>query len=106
LAEQYEEFRAAGAEVVVVTRDSADAVNAHFQEHNIPFPCLLDPEQQAYGLFEVDTRLLSLGQRPGLFVIDVQGVISYAYIGRQQWEIPSNAQVLEVCSVIPCEAAA
>ena len=33
--------------------------------------------------------MISLGQRPGLFVIDAEGVVRYAYLGFQQWEIPS-----------------
>ena len=44
-------------------------------------------------------------ERPALFVIDREGVVRYAYLGWQQWEIRSNAEVLEVCRGIPCEVA-
>jgi hypothetical protein len=33
--------------------------------------------------------MVSLGQRPGLFIIDGEGTVRYAYLGFQQWEIPS-----------------
>ena len=36
-----------------------------------------------------------MGQRPGQFVIDRGGVIRYAYVGKQQWEIPDNDMVLD-----------
>ena len=38
--------------------------------------------------------MVSLGQRPGLFVIDKEGVVRYAYLGWQQWEIPSVDETL------------
>jgi hypothetical protein len=33
--------------------------------------------------------MISLGLRPGLFIIDREGAVRYAYLGFQQWEIPA-----------------
>lgn len=71
-------------------------------EHGIPFPCLVDPEHSVYNQYEVRSKLLSLGQRPALFIIDREGVVRYAYLGWQQWEIPRNETVLEMCRSIKC----
>ncbi len=38
---------------------------------------------------------LSVGQRPGLFIVDRAGIVRYAYLGNQQWEIPPNREVLQ-----------
>jgi len=102
LAEQYREFVDAGAEVVTVLSDSADRAHSYFEQHGIPFSCLVDPGHQVYDLYQVERRSVSMGQRPGLFVIDSNGIVQYAHIGWQQWEIPENAGVLEVCRGIPC----
>jgi peroxiredoxin len=55
----------------------------------------VDNELDVYQQFDVQSKLTSLGQRPGLFIIDKQGLTRYAYLGTQQWEIPSNQIVLE-----------
>lgn len=93
---QYQEFREAGAEVIALVRDTQQAAQAFFKKRPIPFPCLVDTEGSVYHQFEVKSKLLSLGQRPALFVIDREGIVRYAYLGTQQWEIPANEEVLKI----------
>lgn len=104
MTEDYLEFTQAGAEVIAVVWETKERAHTYFEEHNVPFLCLVDPEHRVYDQYEVKSSLQSLGQRPGLFVIDVEGIVRYAYLGWQQWEIPPNAEVLEVCRDIRCEA--
>ncbi len=85
-----------GAEVVAVAPTSAEPTESFAKEHGLPFPCLPDPDHHVFDIYGVESKALSLGQRPGLFVIDKQGVVRYAHIGNQQWEIPSVDVVLEV----------
>ncbi len=106
MTEQHQEFLNAGAEVIALVNDTEEHALAYFKGHGIPFPCLIDPGRIVYGQYEVQSRLLSLGQRPGLYVIDREGVVRYAYLGWQQWEIPGNAEVLEACRDIRCQAPA
>jgi hypothetical protein len=42
--------------------------------------------------------LASLGQRPAVFVVDQTGAVRFDSIGTQQWQIPSNDNVLLVLS--------
>jgi peroxiredoxin len=102
LTEQHQEFNRAGVEVIAVLNDSPENARAYFQQHTIPFPCLIDPEHTVYDRYQVESKVLSLGQRPGLFVIDREGTVRYTYIGWQQWEIPNSAGVLELCRSIHC----
>lgn len=106
MTEQYQEFKAAGAEIIALVKDTGERARAYSTEHRLPFPCLVDPEHTVYDQYEVNSKLLSLGQRPALFVIDREGIVRFAYLGWQQWEIPSNTEVLEVCRGIACEAEA
>lgn len=92
----YEEFHKAGAEIVTLVRDTQENARDYFQRHNIPFNCLADLTGEVYHRYEVKSKLLSLGQRPALFVLDRDGIVRYAYLGSQQWEIPGNKEVLEV----------
>jgi peroxiredoxin Q/BCP len=97
LRDRYAEFADRGAEVLAVAADTPDNARDFFQSHQLPFPCLPDPGRDVYKLYGVESNVFSLGQRPGLFVIDAEGIVQFAYVGRQQWEIPSiDATLREV----------
>ncbi|RME82802.1 MAG: thioredoxin peroxidase [Caldilineae bacterium] len=94
LRQDYEQFRQRNAEVVVIAPDTLGNAQDYFRRHQLPFPGLVDETHAVYDLYDVQSRVLSLGQRPGLFIIDREGVVRYAYLGSQQWEIPPNREVL------------
>ncbi len=83
-----------------MVRDTQAAAHTYFEKHGVPFPCLVDPENRVYRQYEVKSKLLSLGQRPALFVLDKEGIVRYAYLGSQQWEIPGNEEVLAICGAL------
>ena len=76
--DQYEDFVAAGAEVIGVSRDDA-ASHAKFREHHrLPFTLLSDPDGKiafSWGVRNV------LGVIPGrvTFVFDKQGVVRHRF---------------------------
>ena len=67
----------------------------YFERNDIPFPCLADPKREVFRQYDVKSAMVSLGQRPGLFVIDGDGIVRFAHLGFQQWEIPSVEDTLE-----------
>ena len=104
MTEQYREFIAAGVQILAVVHDSEETARDYVQRHKIPFPCLVDAAHEVYDLYQVERKAISLGQRPGLFVIDRDGLVRFAYVGWQQWEIPRDGEILELCRGIPCGA--
>lgn len=82
--------------------DTAEEAERFLKTNPIPFPLLLDPEHWLFGQYDVASTALSLGQRPALFVIDVEGITRFSHVGLQQWEIPSNEMVLEQVRCVPC----
>ena len=74
--------------------DILEHARSYFERSRLPFPCLADPDRRVFRLYDVQSRLVSLGQRPALFVIDKESVVRFAYLGWQQWEIPTNETVL------------
>lgn len=95
MRQDYYKFLELDAEIVAITPDTMGNAQSYFKNNQFPFPGLVDNELKVYQLFDVQSKLTSLGQRPGLFIIDKQGITRYAYLGTQQWEIPSNKIVLE-----------
>ena len=94
MRDRYQEFQQRGAEVIAIAPDILENARRYFQSNDIPFPCLPDADRQVYRQYDVKSALISLGQRPGLFVIDKEGVVRYAYLGWQQWEIPTVDETL------------
>ena len=88
------EFDKRDAQLLAIAPDSLEQAHSYFERNEIPFPCLADPEREVYRQYDVKSALVSMGQRPGLFIVDGEGVVRYAYLGWQQWEIPSVEETL------------
>ncbi len=94
MRDRHGEFQQRDAQVIAIAPDTLENAKSYFQLHEIPFPCLPDPDRSVFRLYDVKSALISLGQRPALFVIDEDGVVRYAHLGWQQWEIPSVDETL------------
>ena len=80
---------------MAVAPDTVAHAQAYFKQNDIPFPCLADPDRRVFRVYDVKSAMISLGQRPGLFVIDGAGVVRFAHLGFQQWEIPTVDDTLK-----------
>ena len=76
----YDEFKAIGAEVIGISKDSAASHLRFAEKHSLPFVLLSDPERQAieaYGVWQ-EKKLygkVSMGVVRTTFIIDENGVI-------------------------------
>jgi peroxiredoxin Q/BCP len=95
LRDRITEFEDRGARVLALAPDSLENSRRYFENNEIPFPCLADPDRTVFRQYDVKSALVSLGQRPGLFIIDREGIVRYAYLGWQQFEIPSVDETLK-----------
>lgn len=89
MRDRYSEFQQRGATVLAIAPDSLEVARTYFEINEIPFLCLPDPNRAVFRQYDVKSAMVSLGQRSGLFIIDREGIVAYAYLGFQQWEIPS-----------------
>lgn len=76
--DQYEDFLAAGADVVGVSRDSAESHAKFKAHHRLPFRLFTDPDGAAAKAFEVK-KTFGLLQGRVTFVIDPGGVIRHRF---------------------------
>lgn len=83
---------------MAVAPDDADGVARFVQDNDYPFPLLADSEHRVFDAYDVGNKLVSLGQRPAVFVVDSNGIVRFDSIGNQQWQIPTNDNVLAVLS--------
>jgi peroxiredoxin Q/BCP len=96
LRDDYERFATLDAEVLAISAEGAAAGEAYLRSHPLPYPVVVDADHEVFDDYDVTSRLMSLGQRPGLFVVDADGLIRFDSIGVQQWQIPPNEKVLEM----------
>ena len=98
MREDINRFIEAGAQVVAVAPEGRDAVARFVEKEEYPFPILADDDHAVFDDYDVASKLMSLGQRPAVFVIDRDGIVRFDSVGTQQWQIPSNDNVLTVLS--------
>ncbi len=60
----------------------------------VPFALVTDPKHKVFDDYDVAKKLMSLGQRPALFVLDEHGVVRYNQVGTQQTDIPPIDETL------------
>jgi peroxiredoxin len=96
LRDDIERFTNAGARIVAIAPDTNEGVARFVRDRDYPFSLLADPDHTTFDAYDVIAQLMSLGQRPALFVVDTDGQVRFDSIGTQQWQIPSNDNVLAV----------
>jgi len=96
LREDIDRFTEAGARVVAIAPDTLDGVEKFVRGNEYPFALLADVDHAVFDGYDVVSTMMSLGQRPALFVVDRDGVVRFDSIGTQQWQIPTNDNVLKV----------
>lgn len=101
MRERYDEIRDKGVEVLALAPGSLEQTGAFAAAHRIPFPLLADPQLEVYRTYQVESRLLSLGQRAALYAIDRDGLVRYAFLGAQQWQLGNTDQALAALADSP-----
>ena len=96
LRQEYEEFVARDAEIVVVGPDSEQAFRDYWQKEDLPFVGLADPSHTVAGRYGQEVKLLKFGRMPALMVIDKAGQVVYTHYGGSMQDIPPNGAILAV----------
>ncbi len=82
--------------MLAISAESPQRSESYLRSHPLPYPTLIDADHEVFDAYDVTSRLISLGQRPALFVVDTEGVVRFEEVGAQQYNIPPNDKVLEV----------
>lgn len=96
MREDYSEFVARGAEVLVVGPDGPRAFQRTWKDEAFPFPGLADPQNTVADLYRQEVNLLKLGRMPAVLVVDKAGQIRYQHYGESMSDIPLNQEILEL----------
>jgi peroxiredoxin len=76
LGRMYDQFREAGAEIIVILGEDVDKSREYAEGIKLPFPILSDPDRAVYHLYELEKYFL-LFQRTASLVVDKGGIVRY-----------------------------
>ena len=96
LRQDYAEFTARQAEVIVVGPDDAVSFRYHWDADHYPFIGLPDPHHEVADLYGQEIKFLKLGRMPALLVIDRAGIVRSAHYGKSMSDIMQNWEVLRL----------
>ena len=96
LRQEYEEFVARDAEVVVIGPDSEAAFKDFWQREDMPFAGLADPTHTVARRYGQEVKLLKFGRMPAMMVIDRDGLVRYRHYGNAMSDIPPNQEILAI----------
>ena len=96
LRQDYEQFVARDAEVLVIGPDGPRAFPRTWQTEGFPFPGLADPQHTVANQYNQEVNLLKLGRMPAVLVVDKQGKICFEHYGESMSDIPLNQEILGV----------
>jgi len=94
LRREHDEFVKRGAEVIVIGPESARAFAKWWQEHDMPFTGLADPDHSVSKLYGQQVKIFKLGRMPAQLIIDKKGMIRYKHYGSSMSDIPENGDIL------------
>jgi len=100
LRQDYDAFVERGTEVIAVGPDTKKAFQNFWEEKNMPFVGLADPNHKVAGKYEQEVNLLKLGRMPAQIIIDKKGIVRYVHYSNSMSDITENEEILEILDEI------
>ena len=94
LRQQYNQFVARNAEVIVIGPENANTFARYWYRYDYPFVGLPDPQHKVADRYGQEVNLLKLGRLPTLIIVDRLGRVRYQHHGRSMRDIPDNSGIL------------
>ena len=94
LRQDYPQFKAQQAEIIVVGPENKNAFQKYWVEENLPFIGLPNPKSTVLKLYGQEVNLFKLGRMPAQVIIDRQGTVRFIHYGHSMSDIPPNSEIL------------
>jgi len=94
LRRDYQKLSELDTEVVVVGPEGAESFRKFWENEDLPFIGLPDPDHRTAKLYGQEFKLLKLGRMPAQMLIDKSGKLRYAYYGNSMADITPNDDIM------------
>jgi len=96
LSQDYRKFVDRNAEVIAVGPEDREEFAEFWNNNEMPFPGIPDPEHVLADLYGQVDDPLKFGRNPVMVVIDIEGRIRFEHHGKGAGDIVENKQILEL----------
>jgi peroxiredoxin len=94
LRQDYAAFEKQDTVILAVGPDSHEDFKRFWQEKDLSFIGLADPDHKVAGLYDQDVKLLKFGRIPAQMLIDKNGVLQFVHYSRSMSDITENETIL------------
>lgn len=94
MRQDYAQFTARDAEILVIGPDGPRAFQRYWAEQAMPMVGLADPKHTVADVYNQQVNWLKLGRMPAVVVVDKAGQIRYTHYGDSMSDIPPNSELL------------
>lgn len=95
MQEEYPSFQQLNAEILAISVEDPTIGEQVSKLLDLQYPVLSDQDHQVTDQYGVYNLLGDSLAAPSVFVIGLDGIIKWAYVGQDTSDRPSNAMVLE-----------
>lgn len=94
LRQDYQEFVDRDVAILVIGPENAGRFSDYFNENQLPFTGLPDPNHSVLKLYGQEVSLFKLGRMPAQVLVDKNGIARYVHYGKSMADIPDNEELL------------
>jgi peroxiredoxin len=105
LRQDYPEFVARDAEVIVVGPENAQAFRDYWHQEGLNFVGLPDPKHTVLKRYGQEVKLFKLGRMPAQVIVDKGGQARFVHYGNAMSDIPPNDELLALLDQLNQETA-
>lgn len=104
MRQDYEKFQERDAEVVSIGPEGAESFRKHWEQNDLSFAGLPDPEHKVLKLYGQEVKLFKLGRMPAQMIVDKQGILRFVHYGHSMKDIPGNDEILGLLDTLQLDA--
>lgn len=105
LRQDYDQFAQRDTEIIIVGPEDREAFISYWQNEDIPFVGLADPDHEVADQYGQQVKLLKFGRMPALMVIDKQSQVRFKHYGNSMSDIVPNSELFEVLDAVNSKVA-
>ncbi len=94
LRQDYPKYTERHTEVIAIGPEDAKSFTAWWQENEMPFIGIPDPEHVVSKTYGQKVNLLKLGRMPASLLVDKDGLIRFHHFGDSMKDIPESTDML------------
>ena len=80
--------------MIAIGPEDAAAFQKYWQENELPFIGLPDPDHNVLKLLGQQIKIFKFGRMPGQVVVDKGGIVRFVYYGKDMQDYSSNDELL------------